>query len=403
MGDGRRAPAAGKPHHGDADDDPDELGVFAAERYFYGDDALWCGRSSSSLSSAFRTGTGTIEHDRSVPTPTAATSSSEASWNSRSALLPNEPPPADKLRAIASGAAGALAVEAEPPSGAESERTGRRRASSTSSNNLRRWLLGVAGCACAGGDGDGEESVSADEMEASGDVLGACGEKCNSDARRLSPRTELILEPAFEEAAAVTVRPGSGRWLLDGYRVLPGRDAFSPIEIAGHGHRRSANLVEMSTPAVLHPAATGPSYERRRVKSWEKFMPLGPATQQNSAFTIVAGNAPRTAGGGGGGSLGSEDDSAAPSELGCGEGGGSLRHAAAAKSDRRRKSGIATTTTSLLACMSDKAVNAVGPAQSVHRPEVEPAVAAARLGARGGSRNGHGGGYNDVIRRRVGR
>lgn len=83
--------------HGVADDDPDELGVFAAERYFYGDDeALWCERSLSSLSSsAFRTGT--LDHDRSV-VPTAATTSSEASWNSRSALLRNNEPPPPPLR-----------------------------------------------------------------------------------------------------------------------------------------------------------------------------------------------------------------------------------------------------------------------------------------------------------------
>ena len=97
--DRRRAPAAVKPDCWDAADDPDEIGVFAAERYFYGDDALWCGRSSSSLSlssSAFRTGT--LEHARSVVT--AGTSSSEASWNSRSALLPVPIQPSDdKLRA----------------------------------------------------------------------------------------------------------------------------------------------------------------------------------------------------------------------------------------------------------------------------------------------------------------
>jgi hypothetical protein len=457
MGDGRGAPPpAGQPDHGDADYEADELGVFTAERYFYGDDALWCGRSSSSLSSAFRTVTGTIEHDRSVPTPTAATSSSEASWNSRSALLPIEPTPADKSRAVASGNAGALAVEAEAPSGAESERAGRRRASSTSSNNLRRWLLGVAGCACAGGDGDGgsEESVSADEMEDSDGVLVVAGggKKSSSDASRLSSRTEMIPEPAFEEADAVTVRPGSGRWFLDGDRVLAERDAFSPVEIKGYGHRRSANLlVELSTPAVLHPAATPPSDERRRVKSSEKFMTLGhddqgsalgSAMHQNAAFTIVAGKAPRTVGGGGGGggwgSLGAEDDGAAPSELGCAyppseasvvwsvvtaEGAasgnfssaasgyyyhyfacgedGALRRHDAAKGDRRRRGGIATTSSSLLACMSDKAVDAIGPAQPVHRLEVEPTAAAARLG-NSGSRNGRGEGYNDVIRRRVG-
>ncbi|CAL4903495.1 unnamed protein product [Urochloa decumbens] len=444
-----RAPAAAaKPDHGDADeDDPDELAVFPAERYFYGDDALlWCGRSSSSLSvsSAFRTTAGTLEHDRSVaPTPTAATSSSEASWNSRSALLPppNEPP-AEKLRSVAvSGAAATPAAVAEPElCGAEetSELAGRRRASSSSSSNLRRWLLGVAGCGCAGGGG--EESVSGDEMEA-----GAGGERCNDDARRLSPRTEMFALPAFEEAAAaVTVRRGSGRWLLEGDTVLAvdERDVFSPIEIAGSGHRRAANSGELSMPAaVWHPSATATADVRRRVKSFEKFRPFGnddqgisvlcPAAQNSSAFTIVAGGiAPRAAAAG----AEEEEDDAAASELGCAYppseasvvwsvvtadgaasgnfssaasgcyyyhyfGGGSedgalRRHDATARSDRRRRSGgIAATTGSLLACMSDKAVDAVGP---VHRPEVE-------LGAAAGGRNDHGGGYHDVMRRRVGR
>ncbi|CAN6344852.1 unnamed protein product [Urochloa humidicola] len=430
------AVAAVKPDHGgDGDDDPDELAVFAAERYFYGDDALlWCGRSSSSLSvsSAFKTA-GTLDHDRSVvPTPTAATSSSEASWNSRSALLPpNEPPPpaAEKLRV---GAGTPVVAEAEPPCGAEgiSERAGRRRASSSSSSSsLRRWLLGVAGCACAAGHG--EESVRADEMEA-----GVGGKECNSNASRLSPRTETIPEPAFEEitAPAVTVKPGSGRWLLEGDRVLVERDSFSPIEITGHGHRRAPNSGELATPAVLQTATAD---EWRRVKSFEKLRPLGwsalgSATQNSSAFTIVAGgNAPRAGAGCGGGSPGGaeeeDDDAAAPSELGYayppseasmvwsvvtadgaasgnfssaasgyynyhyfGEDGALRRHdAAAARCERRRKGGIGATTGSLLACMSDKAVDAVGP---VHRPEIEPA-AVARMRAAAGGRNDHGGGY----------
>ncbi|PUZ63496.1 hypothetical protein GQ55_3G072400 [Panicum hallii var. hallii] len=405
--DRRRAPAAVKPDRWDADDGPDELGVFAAERYFYGDDALWCERSSSSLSSSvFRTGT--LEHDRSVvPTPTAGTSSSEASWNSRSALLPVPIEPSDeKLRAVA-GAATPVA-EAEPCSGAESGRAERRRASSSNSN-LRRWLLGMAGCACA--RGDGEESVSADEMEAGNDVLGAGGKKCNTEASEVFPQTEMIPEPVFEEDTAVTVRAGSGRWLLEGDKVLAGRDAFFPVEIAGHSHRRAANSLELPMPVVLHPAATASSGERRRVKSLEKFRPLGddqgsalgPATQ-NSAFTIVAGNSPRGAADGGGSP--GEDDDAAPRELGCayppseasvvwsvvtadGAASGNfssaasgyyyhyfnygedstLRHAAAKNDHRRRRSGITTTGSSLLmACLNEKAVDAVGPARSVHRP-----------------------------------
>ncbi|XP_066381619.1 protein PHYTOCHROME KINASE SUBSTRATE 4-like [Miscanthus floridulus] len=288
-----RAPKA-KPDHADADDS-DELGVFAAERYLYGDDALlWpCERSSSSLSSAFRTGT--HDHDRSAPTPTAVTSSSEASWNSRSAMLPNEP--AEKLCAVA---AATPIVEARP-SDAEGQRAGRR---TSSSSNLRRWLLGVAACACAGGAS--EESVSADEMETS----------------ERFPETEI----PEATAARSSVTPASGRWLLEG------EGEGDKTTLAGmDGHRRATNKGEVSTP-ILHPqaAATSDSDERRRIKSLEMFRPvpvpvgdrgsaLGSATQ-SSAFTIVAGNtalggdAPRTASGGGGSP--GEDD-AAPSELGC--------------------------------------------------------------------------------------
>jgi len=433
--DRRRAPAAVKPDCWDAADDPDEIGVFAAERYFYGDDALWCERSSSSLSlssSAFRTGT--LEHARSVVT--AGTSSSEASWNSRSALLPVPIEPSDE-KSRGAGAATPVA-ETEPCSGAESGRAERRRASSSSNSNLRRWLLAVAGCACA--RGDSEESVSADETEAGDDVLGAGGKKYNAEA-------EMIPELVFEEATAVTVRAGSGRWLLEGDQILARMEASSPIDIAGHGHRRAASSIELPVPVVLHPAATASSGERRRVKSLDEFRPLGdgqgsalgPATQ-NAAFTIAAGNAPRAAAGGGG-SPGAEDDDATPSELGCayppseasvvwsvvtadGAASGNfssaasgyyyhyfsygedstLRHAAANNGHRRRRRGITVTGSSLLmTCMNEKAVDAVGP---VHRPEVEPA-AMARLGVAGGSRNGHpmveAGGYQDVMRRRGGR
>jgi hypothetical protein len=404
-----KAPNKAKPDHADADDS-DELGVFAAERYFYGDDALWpwpCERSSSSLSSAFRTGT--HEHDRSVPTPTAVTSSSEASWNSRSALLPNEP--AEKLRAVAVAAATPI-VEARPSVDAEGQRAGRRPASSS---DLRRWLLGVAACACAGGAS--EESVSADEVETS----------------ERFPETEI---PEVT-AARSSVTPASGRRLVGGDKTtLAGMD----------GHRRATNKGEVSTP-VLHPqaAATSDSDERRRIKSLEMFRPvqdrgsaLGSATQR-SAFTIVAGNtalggdAPRAASGGGGSP--GEDD-AAPSELGCsyppseasvvwsvvtadGAASGNFSSAAsgyyyhycfndvdegamrraAARNTHKRRSGIPSGS-SLLMCMSEKAVDAVGPARSVHRQEVQPA-AVATLGASGGSRNGHGV-YKpqDVIRRR---
>ena len=403
-----RAPEAKPPDHADADDS-DELGVFAAERYFYGDDALlWpCERSSSSLSSsAFRTGT--HEHDRSVPTPTAVTSSSEASWNSRSALLPNEP--AEKLHAVAVAvAAAATPIIEASPSGDEGQRGGRRPASSS---NLRRWLLGVAACACAGGDS--EESVGADELETS----------------ERFPETEI---PAEVTAARSSVTPASGRCLLEGDKTtLAGMD----------GHRRATNKVEVSTPILHHQAvATSDSDERRRrIKSLEMFRPvpvgdrgsaLGSATQ-SSAFTIVAGNtalggdgdAPRAPSGGGG--TPGEDD-AAPSELGCayppseasvvwsvvtadGAASGNFSSAAsgyyyhycfndvdegamrrtAARNTRKRRTGM-------LMCMSEKAVDAVGPARSVHRQEVQPA-AVPTLGASRGSRNGHGSDSPPVVR-----
>lgn len=406
-----RAPKV-KPDQAEADDS-DELGVFAAERYFYGDDALWpWERSSSSLPSAITTGT-THEHDRSVPTPMAVTSSSEASWNSRSALLPNEP--AERLRAVAVAVADDTPIIEARPSGAEGQRAGPRAASSS---NLRRWLIGVTACACAGGAS--EESVSADEMETS----------------ERFPETET----PEATAARSTVTPASGRWLLEGdITTLAGMGAFSPpnpIQPAEDGHRRSraTNLGELSTP-ILHPqaAATSGSDERWRIKSLETFRPvpvgdrrsaLGSATQ-SSAFTIVAGNtalgghAPRAAsgGGGGGGASPGEDDDAAPSELECAYphseasvvwsvvtadgaasgnfssaasgyyyhysfndvGGGAMRRSAA-RNTHKRRSGIVSGS-SLLTCMSGKAVDAVGPARSVHRQGVQPVACRGNAGS----------------------
>ncbi|KAJ1262178.1 hypothetical protein BS78_09G087900 [Paspalum vaginatum] len=429
-----RAPTAVQ-DHGDADDS-DELGVFTAERYFYGDDAPWCERSWSSLSSsAFRTGT--IENDRSVPTPTAATGSSEASWNSRSALLPNEP---DEKWC----AAGASPIVEAVPSREETGRTDRRPGSSS---NLRRWLLGAAGCACAGGS-VAEESVSSDGRDASNGVPGISGHKCNTEASALSANTE------DQGGSAARVSSGSGRWLLGG------KEALSPIELVGHGYRRRAtNPGELPSP-IFHPEATATSNERRRVNSLQMFRPavgdqgsaFEPATQK-SAVTVIAGNkalggAPRAASGSGGSpgdprlQCGSqrdsgEDDDAAWSEIGCayppseasvvwsvvtadGAASGNfssaasgyyyhcyfsnvedraLRHAAA-KSSQKRRSGMASGS-SLLTCMSEKAVDAVGPARSIHRQDVEPpAVALAKLrAAGGGSRNGHGGGHHMMRRR----
>jgi hypothetical protein len=109
------------------DDGSDELDVFAAERYFNGDDA----RSSSS----FRTGTTTHEHSRS--SVAAATSSSEASWNSRFALL------ADGKKVPPVHAPGV--VEAES-CGTGSERP---RENPPSSCHLRRWRRVLASVAMA--------------------------------------------------------------------------------------------------------------------------------------------------------------------------------------------------------------------------------------------------------------
>jgi hypothetical protein len=109
------------------DSEEEELDVFAAERYFNGDDA----RSSSS----FRTGTTTHEHGRS--SVAAATSSSEASWNSRFALL------ADGKKVPPVHAPGV--VEAES-CGTGSERP---RENPPSSCHLRRWRRVLASVAMA--------------------------------------------------------------------------------------------------------------------------------------------------------------------------------------------------------------------------------------------------------------
>ncbi|XP_062179213.1 uncharacterized protein LOC133883844 [Phragmites australis] len=412
-----------------------ELDVFDAERYFNGDDALWCARSSSSFSSAFRTAT--HEHNRSIPTPTAATSSSDASWNSRSALLPG-----GKVLPVAT----TPDIEAEP-SGTGSEC---RRRKPVPSSQLRWWLIGVAGCACAGGDG--EESLSADEfrdeVEADNDVLGVRSKNRSTEGGELFPSTESN-DLAVEETTTVRVRPV--RWLDDGDAFLAEAAEFDAVQLSRDGHRRAANLGVLSTP-ILYPATTSTSDERRR-KSLQTFRPVGDqeralgSATQNSAFTIVAGS---TARGGAahkaaaygarpgtphipcGSPRDSGEDDAAPSELECayppseasvvwsvvtadGAASGNnssaasgyyhyfndgeheaLRHATV-KGNRRRRDGFANSV--LLTCMSEKAVDVVGPDWSVHRPEVEPG-AVARLGAASRSRNRLGGGYPDVMRHR---
>ncbi|KAK3137251.1 hypothetical protein QOZ80_5BG0449800 [Eleusine coracana subsp. coracana] len=354
---------------GGEDDDDSELDVFAAERYFNGDDALWCARSSSSSlsSSAFRTGT-THGHDRSTVTATAAaTSSSEASWNSRSALLLPVPD-------------GNIAV---PTSITEAEGSGRARGKpplpSSSHHCLRRWILGVAGCGCVGGDGDdgsasGDEYLSPGEVEDDNDFAGVGGEKLISEG---AGELFEIKGLAVVDAASVTV-------------VRPG------------------NSGEFSTPPILSRATVAaPLHEHRRRSSEMLRRPVGDIgsalvpTKVGPAFTIFAGNTAREGGqhAAAPGGLGicrrdhSSEDDKAPSEVGCAyppseasvvwsvvtaEGAascnfsnaasgyyynlnGALRHRDV-RSDRRRSR--VSNGGGLLTCMGDKAVDAVRPAHS---------------------------------------
>ncbi|KAL6865255.1 hypothetical protein ACP4OV_016406 [Aristida adscensionis] len=411
--------------------DDSELDVFAAERYFSGDDAL-CGGGggggysspSSSLSSAFRTGA--HERGRSVPTPAAATSSSEASGNSRSALLRDAGALAVAVPDDVEGRPSASEIAGEHGGG------GGRKPAPSSHSLLRRWLLGVAGCGCAGGDG--EESVSADDDEYGGEV-DADNDNVPSVAGQPSPRTDGE-ELTVEDGTTVSVKPG--RWLDGGDVHLAGAAAFHAVQFPGRGHRRGANSFELSS-TILNPATTPTADELRR-KSLQMFYPAAadqgrafqPANQSSaSAFTIVAGTMATAAPGRPcsiSGCDSGEDDGAAPSELQCayppseasvawsvvtaegaasgnfssaasgyynyyfndGERGVS-RHAAA-KDNRRRRLGITNSTGGLLTCMSKMAANAVGPARSAHRTGVGPA-AVATTGTASGGRSGPGGGY----------
>ncbi|KAM0880203.1 hypothetical protein ACQ4PT_033742 [Festuca glaucescens] len=256
-------------------DDDSELGVFTAERYFNdalaGEDALWCDRSSSSYSSAFKT----WQHDESALAPTAATSSSEASWNSLSALLSNHPE-----------LAAAPAIEGKPNSTTESEPTaGKAR---PSSSHLRRWILGMAGCVC--GSSDNEESMSADDLYReemdTGSVDG--GNKWSSEADATLPGG-TSKQTAVEDGT--TVRMMSGKWVEDG-------DAPPPLLLAEPAHRRATKHGEMSMRMLDHRADA--SYGERRRESLDMFHQAGQGSTlvsatQSSAYTIVAG---RTARGG---------------------------------------------------------------------------------------------------------
>ncbi|XP_037474244.1 uncharacterized protein LOC119350598 [Triticum dicoccoides] len=406
--DGRRAapPPASRISGWHAEDESElgeeELGVFTAERYFNGalgaEEALWCDRSSSSFSSAFKT----WQHDGSAPTPTAATSSSEASWNSRSALLPNRP-----AMAVPSP------VEGKPDSRTESDQTGRKARSSSS--HLRRWLLGMAGRACAWGDG--EESVGTDdpsrhELE-SGSVHG--GQKRSPEADAALPRMT---------SKQTAVEDGTTARVMFGKRADDG-DAPPTLLVAEATHRRAANSGEL--PMRMLDPAVNASYkynDRLRRESLDMFHQAG----QGSAITIVAGSTARggaataSAGSGARGSpdtpsrrrdSGDLESVCPPSEAsvvwsvvtaegaasgnfssaasGChyyfNDGDGeTTRHAAAGgKINRRRRSNGGGL---LMGCMSKRAVDAVGSASDVRLP------AGGRAGA-GGEVNGR-----DVTRRR---
>ncbi|KAG8067528.1 hypothetical protein GUJ93_ZPchr0005g15100 [Zizania palustris] len=397
-------------------EDDDEIAVFTAERYFSGGDVdvLWCGRSSTSFSSAFKTGGG--QQDGSVAPTTltaAATSSSEASLNSRSVLLP-DPPMA------------AAVVESEVPSGAAGDRTTGAKTSSSSSYNLQRWLLSMAASACACSHGGIAEAVSADECghdeaHAAGFVLG--GEKWTTEEARAALPGRKSKHIAAE---AITTRVRPGMWDGRAGDAFDIGTATPPVlQLAEHRHIRAADSGELAA-RVLNPTTAILADERRR-RSMDMFTPGKP---QNSAFTIVARSAAArdgsaTAGANGGG-VGSpnpppdgacanrrncSDEDAATDELVCmyppseasvawsvvtAEGaasgnfssaasgyyhnGGGERWTAAGKSNRRSSgSGKANGGVLLMGCMSERAVDAIVPARPVHCPPPPPETRTARL------------------------
>jgi hypothetical protein len=277
-------------------DDDSELGVFTAERYFNdalaGEDALWCDRSSSSYSSAFKT----WQHDESALAPTAATSSSEASWNSRSAFLSNHP-----------ALAAAPAIEGKANSTTESEPAGGK--ARPSSSRLRRWILGMAGCAC--GSSDNKESMSADDLyrEEMDDGSVDGGNKHGSEADATIPGG-TSKQTTVEDGPTVRMVSGSCKWVEDG-------GGPPPLLLPKAAHRRAAKPAEVSM-RMLDSRVDASYDEQRRT--------LVSATQ-SSAYTIVAGRTARggavSAAAGGSGSPNRAhmrvdsvvDDAAAPSEV----------------------------------------------------------------------------------------
>uniref|UniRef100_J3KUI9 Uncharacterized protein n=1 Tax=Oryza brachyantha TaxID=4533 RepID=J3KUI9_ORYBR len=399
-------------HHGEEEEE--EIGVFTAERYFSGGDvdALWCGRSSSSLSSAFKNG-GQQEYWSAAPTTlTAATSSSEASWNSRSVLLRDRDPAvsASVGSGAPSGAGGDGGTLGAKPSSASAS-------ASPSHNLLLRWLLGMAACACAGGGV--EEAVSADECRsdearAAGVALGG-GKRSAGEADAALPGRKST-QAAVDVIAATRMRPGP----CDGH----GSDAFDagaamppPLVQLAEPRRslRAADPGELSLSArLLNPGAASSVADEPRRRSADMF-PL--ARHQNSAFTIVAGST-AARDGAGTGTAGGGDDAAWDGEMECvhpqseasvvwsvvtadgaasagnfssaasgyyhhcyyyHNGGGGGRHTDAGKSNRRSRTGGLLT----MGCISDRALDAGSPARAGHRRPPPTAEGAATWHAAG--------------------
>uniref|UniRef100_A0A0E0KZW2 Uncharacterized protein n=1 Tax=Oryza punctata TaxID=4537 RepID=A0A0E0KZW2_ORYPU len=402
---------------GGAGDEEEEIGVFTAERYFSGADevdALWCGRSSSSLSSAFKTGGRQQEYWSAAPTTlTAATTSSEASWNSRSALLRDDP---------AVAAAAAAAVETEDSSGAGGDRcTPGTNASSPSHNLLLRWLFGVAACACAGGV---EEAVNADECrrdEARAAGIAVGGEKRSTEAVDDAALPGRKRTQTDAEAVATTT---VSRGMCDGYVFDAGKATPPPLlQLTEPRRIRATDSGEVSA-RVFNPRATAAALavDERRRRSLDMFASATRQQSQSPAFTIVAGTSTAARDSGGAGNpepallnraraTGAADDDAAsdgellecvypPSEASVvwsvvtadgvasagnfssaasgyyhhyyyhngGGGAGDGRHTDAGKSSRRSSAGGLLT----MGCMSDRALDAISPARVVHRRPPPP-------------------------------
>ncbi|KAL5231235.1 hypothetical protein ABZP36_030011 [Zizania latifolia] len=274
--------------------DDEEIGVFTAERYFSGGDidVPWCGRSSSSYSSTFKT-SGQQDWSAVPTTLTAATSSSETSSNRRFVLLLDPPV--------------AAAAHSEEPSGAAGDRTpGTKPSSSLSSHNLLRWLLGVA--ACARVRGGVEEAASADECPRDG----AHDAGFVPTKRSIEEADATLPGRKSKHAAEVTarrVRSGMSDG-SDGDAFDTGTDTPPPLHLTKPRRIRAADSSEQSLSArVLNPrtAELADEWQRRSMGVFAS------ARQQNSAFTIFAGSAAvpdgDAAAGGTGGCAGSPNPS----------------------------------------------------------------------------------------------